>query len=217
MAKRPSRRAQAYRRGKADRAPHEVVLIVCEGEKTEKKYLRALCNDLRLSGASVMITPSYRGSDPMSVVKYAMERYKDDKSIYDRIYCVFDRDTHANFNEAMAFVESSSLAMRRVLQVALSVPCFEFWVLLHFEYSSAPFVPAGGRSPCDHVVEAIKLRIRDYAKSMEGLYDRLKPLTDQALVHADRIEEENRRSRSQNPATGVHKLVRYLRELAAKG
>ncbi len=56
-----------------------------------------------------------------------------------------------------------------------------------------------------------------YAKSPHGLDDHLKPLTEQALAGADRIEEENRRSGSINPSTGVHKPVRYLRQLAAKG
>jgi len=217
MARRPARAAKAFQRGKAERAPRELVLIVCEGEKTEKNYLRSLCNDLRLSGASVTIIPSHRGSDPVSVVTYAIDRYKEDDSIYARVYCVFDRDTHANFKEAMAFAESSALARKGVLHTALSVPCFEFWVLLHFAYSSAPFTPSGGRSPCDNVIEAMRRHIDDYAKSMEGLYDRIKPLTDQALAHADRLETENLRSGSPNPATGVHKLIRYLRELAEKG
>ena len=65
MARRAARNAKAFQRGKAERAPRELVLIVCEGEKTEKNYLHSFCNDLQLSGASVTITPSHRGSDPM--------------------------------------------------------------------------------------------------------------------------------------------------------
>jgi hypothetical protein len=217
MARRPARTAKAFQRGKAERAPRELVLIVCEGEKTEKNYLRSFCNDLQLSGASVTITPSHRGSDPVSVVTYAIDRFKEDGSIYARVYCVFDRDTHANFDEAMAYAASAALAKKGVLHTALSVPCFEFWVLLHYAYSSAPFSASGGRSPCDNVIEAMKRHIGDYKKSMEGLYAYLKPLTDQALAHADRIEAENRLSDSNNPSTDMHKLVRYLRELAEKG
>ena len=153
----------------------------------------------------------------MSVISYAIDRYKEDGSIYARVYCVFDRDTHANFNEAMAFAASAALARKGVLHTAVSVPCFEFWVLLHFVYSSAPFAASGGRSPCDNVIEAMKRHIGEYTKSMEGLYIYLKPLTDQALGHADRIEAENLRSGSENPSTDVHKLVRYVRELAEKG
>ena len=193
------------------------MLIVCEGEKTERKYLRALCTDLGLSSASAIITPSHRGSDPKSVVIYAIDRYREDAVRYDRVYCVFDRDTHASFNEAMALAESSTLARKGMLGVALSVPCFEFRVLLHFEFSPAPFASAGGRSPCDQVLEVIMRHFAGDAKSTDGLYDHLKPLTDQTLAHADRIEEENRRSGSINPSTGFHKPARYLRELATKG
>ena len=216
MVRRPARAAKAFRRSKAERAPRDLVLIVCEGEKTEKKYLKSLCNDLRLSGASVTITPSHWGTDPVNVVAYAIDRCKVDENIYARVYCVFDRDTHVNFNEAMALAESSPLARKGILHAIPSVPCFEFWVLLHYVYTSAPFATAGGRSPCDNVIEAMKRYIANYAKSMEGLYDRLKPLTDHALAHADRLEAENLQSRSRNPTTGVHKLVRFLRELAQK-
>lgn len=217
MGRRPARTAKAFQRAKAERAPRELVLIVCEGAKTEKNYLVSFCNDLRLSGASVTITPSHRGSDPVSVVTYAIDRYKEDGSIYARVYCVFDRDTHANFNKALVLAASAALARKGILHTAVSVPCFEFWVLLHFAYSSAPFAASGGRSPCDNVIEAMKRHIGDYTKSMEGLYNHLKPLTDQALAHADRIEAENLRSGSKNPSTDVHNLVRYLRELAEKG
>lgn len=219
MARRPARSAKDYRRGKPERAPRELVLIVCEGEKTEKNYLRSLCNDLKMSGASVTITPSHRGSDPVSVVTYAIERHKADDSIYARVYCVFDRDTHANFADAIAIVGASALSRKGVLHTALSVPCFEYWVLLHFTRSSAPFVASRGRSPCDNVVETIKQQpdIADYKKSMEDLYARLKPHTDRALANADHIEAQNLHSDSKNPSTDVHKLVRFLQDLAKKG
>jgi hypothetical protein len=151
MARSRTRKADSFKRKKPDRKPQALVLIICEGEKTERQYLRELCNDLRLSGASVIITPSHRGTDPMSVVTYAIDRHKTEDEIYDRVYCVFDRDTHANYDQALALLNASPFAKKGILHAITSVPCFEIWVLLHFDYSTASFVASGGKSPCDKV------------------------------------------------------------------
>lgn len=41
-------------------------------------------------------------------MKYAEEEYRKAKD-YDRVYCVFDRDGHANFDQAIDRIRGSSL------------------------------------------------------------------------------------------------------------
>ena len=214
MGRYRARKADSFKRKKPDRKPQALVLIVCEGEKTERQYLRELCNDLWLSAASVTITPSHLGSDPMSVVTYAIDRHKAEDEIYDRVYCVFDRDTHANYDQALTRLNDSPFAKKGILHAITSVPCFEIWVLLHFAYSTASFVAGGGKSPCDKVVEAIHPHFGGYAKGPAGLYQHLKPMTNQALTYAGQLTKHNHDSGSNNPATKVHDLVRYLKSLA---
>nr|VFK77957.1 MAG: RloB-like protein [Candidatus Kentron sp. SD] len=82
---------------------YEHVLIVCEGEKTEPNYFKELRKEYRLSVVNIHVI-SADGSDPVSVVRTArrrqQERRKQRKMPYDRIWCVFDRDEHANFHDA---------------------------------------------------------------------------------------------------------------------
>jgi hypothetical protein len=82
------------------RQPYDVVLIVCEGQKTEPAYFKGVGATYGLSSANVKVVPSDYGNDPVSVVEYAQEEYRKARD-YDRVYCVFDRDGHANFDQAI--------------------------------------------------------------------------------------------------------------------
>lgn len=117
------------------------MLIVCEGTRTEPAYFRGLRLIERLSNANIKITPAH-GTDPLSIVQYA-EQFADE---YDCTYCVFDRDGHANYDEAVQRLEHSQLGRPGRLIAVPSWPCFEVWLLLHFRYSSAAIVRAGRKS-----------------------------------------------------------------------
>ena len=210
MARRRPRSAKTYRRKGAIREPYDVVLIVCEGEKTEPGYFDGLKRAHRLSSAHIKIV-SGEGSDPVSIVKHARRELEQDG--YDRAFCVFDRDGHVNYQEALDLVANSAPGRKGRLAAITSVPCFEIWVLLHFVYSAAPFSASGGRSACDNVVRAIRGHMPGYQKALANLYEQLQPRVDNAVTNGNRLAQHNLDTRSENPATKVHELVKYLREL----
>ena len=210
MSRRKPRSARTYRRQEEIREPYDVVLIVCEGKKTEPEYFEGLKRAYRLSGANIKVVPG-DGNDPVSIVKHALAEYR--KGGYDRVFCVFDRDGHANYQQALDLVGNLPLGRKGKLVAINSVPCFEIWVLLHFDYSTAPFVVSGGRSACDNVIAAIRRHMPGYRKALEGLFEQLQPHVENALIHGPRLAQHNRDTGSDNPATKVHELVKYLREL----
>jgi len=209
MARRRPRAAKTYRRKGAIREPYDVVLIVCEGEKTEPGYFEGLKKAYGLSGANIKVFGE--GSDPVSIVKHARRELEQDG--YDRAFCVFDRDGHVNYQEALDLVANSTSGRKGRLAAITSVPCFEMWVLLHFGYSTAPFSASGGRSACDNVVHAIRGHIPEYRKAMAGLFEKLQPNLQAAVTHGERLVRHNQDTGSSNPATRVHELVCYLRDL----
>jgi hypothetical protein len=141
----PIRRDSRLRRRAGNRPPRSITLIVCEGE-TELEYLTALCNRLGLRPTEVILAENTEGSAPISVVTCAERRAKEWGG-YDHIFCVFDRDSHESFERArsrirqLASRRSAALPIREIV----SIPCFEIWVLLHFEQSDAQF--AVSRTP----------------------------------------------------------------------
>ena len=108
MAK-PRDRGSLRRRGPI-REPYDRVLIVCEGSKTEPNYLRELVAHHQLSSANIQITGD-GGSAPNSVVEHAIELFNKDPD-YQSVFCVFDRDGHARFEDAVQRVRDKTLIRR---------------------------------------------------------------------------------------------------------
>ena len=136
--KRKARAAADLARRKSKRAPYDRVLIVCEGSKTEPNYLQELIDHLELNSANIAIDGS-SDSSPISVVRYAKRRYTEEKHYndsFDRVFCVFDKDTHTTYQQAL--MEVVEFRRPKVFQAIQSVPCFEYWLLLHFEFSTSP-------------------------------------------------------------------------------
>jgi hypothetical protein len=199
------RTARSYARRGPVREPYDRVLMVCEGEKTEPYYFGGLRLHYRLSSANIEITPA-EGTDPISIVSFAEARLNE----YDRVFCIFDRDGHQNYEAAVSRVAQSAEGHAGQLVAITSWPCFEFWLLLHFGYSAAPFNAAGTKSSCDRVISQLMNHIPDYTKGKRPIYDLLAPKIRDALRHASRLHRENLQTGSTNPSTRVHELVEYL-------
>lgn len=207
----PRRGSRAYSRREPEREPYDLVLLVCEGTRTEPSYFRGLRLIERLSNTNIRITPA-DGTDPLSVVRYA-EQLADG---YDRTYCVFDRNGHANYEDALRRIAQSRLGRAGRLVAVPSWPCFEIWLLLHFRYSSAAIVKAGRKSAGDRAVDELKRHFPNYRKGHEGIYQELLPNLDRAISYAARLRRDNERTGNNNPSTRVHELVQYLRRLKAR-
>lgn len=213
---RPKSATQLRRQG-PKREPYDRVLIVCEGTKTEPNYLREMIAHHRLSPVNIEITGE-GGSAPSSVVDHALALFKKCPD-YDHVFCVFDRDGHTTFQEAVERVRRTRLSRRidkRVVgeahfEAITSIPCFEYWILLHFEYTTAHL-----KSFSD---VALRLKaiaaISNYSKGEQGLFNRTRPLLEIALQNADRANREAASAGTNNPTTRVPELIRYLQDLAA--
>lgn len=212
MARRRSQSARNFRRPAPTRAQYDVTLIVCEGEKTEPEYLKGLRKFCDLNPANVKIVPA-DGTDPVGIVRQAIKICRSNPGEFDKVFCVFDRDGHTNYQQALGLVANSPLGRKRVLAAITSVPCFEIWLLLHYTYSSAPIAASGGRSACDNVLVALRRHLPKYEKAFGDTFETIAPMLGTALTHADRLAIHNHDTGSDNPATKLHELVKYLQLL----
>ena len=211
---RKARKAETLRRARARRAPYDMVLIVCEGGKTEPNYLIELRNALRLNTANIEICGKECNSSPRDVVVFAIQKYKASKE-YDRVYCVFDKDKHQTYNEALARIQQTNLAKGHKILAINSVPCFEVWFLLHFVYTSRGYVTCQG-SICAQVIKDLKKYIPKYEKGSCGIYRQIQDKTDTAVSNAKKLSRHNTDVQTDNPSTKVHQLVEYLTNLGRR-
>jgi hypothetical protein len=206
--KRKARQTKDIERQKAQREPYDRVLIVCEDSKSSPAYLRAVCDELKLSTANIEIKGEECDSAPISVVEYAIKLIKKDKG-YDQIYCVIDRDQHKRFQEALEKAKGKKIKM------IVSIPCFEYWLLLHFKFTSEVFQAATG-SHCQTVISTLKQHLSGYDKSeLTKYYPLLKPKQEVAIKHAKQRESacEHEPLEQRNPYTQLHLLIECLKHL----
>ncbi len=130
---------------------------------------------------------------------------KRERNPYNEIWIVLDRNGHANIDQALITARDNKI------NVALSVVCFEYWILLHFEKTTKPF------SKCDDIISYIKKNyISNYDKKI-NYYALLKEKIEEAINNAKWLEKqvnidlENGVKIQDLPSyTNVHWLVRKL-------
>lgn len=175
-------------RRKPTRPLNKVILIVCEGKKTEKNYFQRLKECLNLISVSIEIFPSPHPT-PLQVVKYAKQKAKEVGEC-DEIYCVFDRDTHSDFNEALPKAKKTKLK-HTIFEAIVSDPCFEFWMLLHFTKITPNF--SASQSPCDALQKhkTFKQHLPNYDKSNYDFDGIIANRLNTAIKNANEINKTN--------------------------
>lgn len=201
----PLRRDPSLRRVPGKRATRPVILIVCEGE-TECEYFRALLRRFRVNTASVLIAV---GSSPTGVVRCALQRYRA-RGPFDAVYCVFDRDSHADFDAARRQIAGLAARKGRAripIEESISVPCIELWFLLHFGYSAA------AHRNCDAADHALRAQMPTYRKNDPGSADQLATRVETAIANAQRLEGAAQRDGFSNPFTTAYRVAEGIRAL----
>lgn len=210
--KRQERNKKDLERKKAKRSSFEKVLIVCEGAKTEPNYFKELKDHYQLNTADVVVDGNC-GSDPWSGYQHAQElakKAKADNDPYDKIYCVFDKDKHTTYQKVI-----TAIVNKKNFTAINSVPCFEYWLLLHFVYTDKPFSASGNKSICDKTTEELKIkgRLPDYQKGALGIFEKLISRLETAKTNAQRALRDSESNQTDNPSTRIHILVNYLQSL----
>jgi hypothetical protein len=180
-------------------------LVVCEGAVTEPDYLRGLERWAR--NHTVQIDIPLDHGVPLTLVRRAealadqarsaAKREDDAFLAYDEVWCVFDIDEHPNIDDAR------QLARARGIQLAVSNPCFEIWILLHFRESP------GARHRHD-LRRMVGQYLPGYDKHLD--FARVAPGLDDAVRRAQRLDRDaqDEGEPGRNPSTGAYRLVESI-------
>jgi hypothetical protein len=204
-----ARGVNSFRRRRALRPPYERVLIVCEGEKTEPNYFEEIRQKARLSSAHIQAIQSELGTDPSNVVLAAEKSFFDKNGAFERVYAVFDRDDHINYETAIQMASAKNGKLRNderrpvIFEAIVSVPCFELWLLLHYA-NCTTFVPRG------RIISQLRSYIQEYEKGMTGIFGLLQSRLSTAVSRARSLKANNQRIPGDELYTDIHELVGLL-------
>lgn len=213
------RQRKQLERKLARRASYDRILIVSEGSKTEPNYFREIRKAYRLHTANVAVQPSEFGTEPIQVVRYAKELFENgdarkqiQRRSFEQVYAVFDRDNHKTYFDALKMAESLDGVLRNNLKqpvqfkAVASIPCFEFWLLLHYEDVQSPIHR-------DEAILRLKRYIHHYEKGSEGIFERTRNLLDIASFRAQTLAAKYSAYSDPEPYTDLEQLVAILTAL----
>ena len=205
------RKSKGFKRKDSIRESSPAMLIVCEGI-TEEIYFKSLRSQLNLKTTQIVIANNKKDSAPINLVKKAEELQHQDDG-FEIIFCVFDKDQHQSFDSARAKIKklSSQKKMSIPIYEAVSVPCFEFWILLHYKRTDMAFKSSR---------EIIELLTKDqyiqhYRKCDYLLMLELMEKLEIALQNAIWLENQDY-IENENPMTSVHKLVQKMKDFNSR-
>lgn len=140
MARRGSTQRHSLKRRVGTRTPRKTLLVFCEGDRTEPEYLNALRREPAvrdIAAVDIRFHPGTGGCAPLTLVDMAVEERKrasNEEGEIDEFWCVFDVEwptNHAHLSRAVAKARDNEV------EVAISNPCFELWLILHLENHTA--------------------------------------------------------------------------------
>jgi hypothetical protein len=188
-------RENSKRRRRPSRQPRTRLLIVCGATRTEPTYLSGLRQAARNPAVAVKVATHPR--DPKSVVNYARKLRDQAPEDFDQIWCVLDVDE-------FEFEIALSTARQEQIALAISNPCFEFWLLLHHLDMTAPLSSPG--AALRHLKGSVPgygktdLRFNDFAKWVPDAVRRAKALPGSNEILGP------------NPSTGMWRLAELMTE-----
>ena len=183
------------------------VLIMCGGETEEiyfNHYKNKHKNDLKNINVKVV---AHKKSNPLAVVQAALAQ----KSDYNEVWAVFDKDDFTDFDNAIIF------ALDNEINCAFSNEAIEYWFFLHFENKTR----AMSRSSLNN--ELGKKLGFDYDKGAETIQKTCNKINNKLQIAEERAQIGHERhivNSGNKPSdwcscTTVYALTKRLREWSA--
>ncbi len=199
------------------RKPIRKFFVFTEGKNTEPEYLQALGRLYRdadvkiidLGAAGVPFTLARKAIDFLNGtgLKKSKGRSLDSFEKNDQVWAMFDRDTHPKVPEAI------DACKRNGVHLAYSNPCFELWLILHFEDFNKSDGHTAVQKHFEKVCDAYSTK-SGKTSDCESYIGKL----SEAEARAEKLVQKRREEDAEYnaPWTSVHKLTEAVRIAATE-
>lgn len=184
---------------KKPKIKRKTAVILCEGKKSEPEYLKAFA---RLHGITTLTIPENHKTDAKKLVLDAMKRLKK-RDAPDFVIVVVDHDgKDAIFNDAFNEAKNNKHYGKKLFFTP-SYPCFETWLLFHYEYTTGPLNNK-------EALKKVKKHNPNYDKTSALIMDDIVELYEEAIKNSKKVSEHLEGLQTLNPSTEMHELVELL-------
>ncbi|SMN11956.1 hypothetical protein SPBRAN_155 [uncultured Candidatus Thioglobus sp.] len=168
------------------------ILLVSEGKETEQNYFKGLCQILRISIEIKDINKTSLGS-LLAKVKRIVDNAKREKNPFTQVIFIVDKDDFQHYEQ-----DKNDVKKIDNFHVFFSEPCFEYWLLLHFQPIKKPF------NNCQ-TLKSDKDFIRNFSEYKKNNIDVFPIL-------ANKLQDACKNAKN-NPHTNLNELVEYLQNI----
>lgn len=186
------RETNLRRRSPGTREARRTVVIITNGRRTEVKYFEGLRKEPWVTAHKVLV--KFEHGDPCAAVQRAAE-IRDNEE-FDEAWAVCDVDEYDVEN-------ALERARNREVELILSVPSFEVWLILHYKDGCPCFVNATQAN------RLLRRLIPSWDKTVLNFND-FREHVPRAVDGAKRLGQPP----DANPSTDVWRLVEALRSSA---
>ncbi len=197
------------RKRSGSRSIEKRLFILCEGKKgkSEYAYFESLINSCNFKGKKVEVAViDSKKNTGRELVKEA-KKHKEFPE--DSLWVVYDKDGYTLHAETFITARDNNI------NIGFSSISFEYWILLHYEYTTYSF------TKCNEVISYMKKKkYIDYSKSSLEIFDFTKDKLSTAITHARRIKVHQKKVNPEstpiyeyNPYTNLDELIEEIFKL----
>jgi len=181
-----------------------LVIIACEDTHAVKQYFARF----RTRKVQFKVLPTQDGRSAPQEVLARLDRFKAETSIEDGdlFWVCIDTDHWVQANHIANLREVLQQCRQKGYDVAISNPCFELWLLLHFEEC-----PNSAALACSDVVVLLRRAAGGYQKSKCARLAINPSQVHQAVTRAKSIDLDPDDILPKFPATRIYRLIEILR------
>ena len=179
-------------------------IVTCDDTFAPKQYF----NFFRLPRVQIYVVPTTDGTSAASSVLERLLHVDHDDD--DELWMLLDTDHCARGAHLASFAGALSEAKRQGVNLALSKPSFELWLLLHHVEETA----LGVLPSAKHVEEALRARLGEYNKTnLKQAHYPLASVSD-ACARAGRLDVTV--AGGDIPSGNTTRVYRLLKAIAAR-
>lgn len=176
----------------------KLIIIATEGKKTEKQYFDLFRN---VKVQILVVT----ADDNLSAPEYVLEKldkFRNDFQIddNDELWLMTDVDRWGS----KKLSEISKLCNQKDYQLAISNPCFEIWLYLHFSDIDKVKI-----KDCSSVKKLLKIHLGSYNSSNLNI-EEFRPYVEIAIERAKNLHENNNERFPASIGSHVYKVIEKI-------
>ncbi len=201
----PQRKARPLNRDTGSLRDDRLFIVACDDTFAPKQYF----DFFRVPRVKIHVVPTTDGTSAAASVLARLVQFDHEPD--DELWMLLDTDHCTSGPHLQGFMQALRDAHDAHVNVALSRPCFEFWLLLH----CADGAVAGGLANCADVDAELRRRLGEYNKTKLKAAHYPFGSVAEACRRAELLDATV--AGGDIPAANTSRVYRLLKAIAGKG